>query len=646
MTSSVNGNSEDAFLSDLPRRWLIILAVASISIAAGLVYANSLKGTWGLDDYSSIVENKDVHLQKLTPRRVWEAATSEPEGDRWVTNATFALNYYLHGDDPKGFKLINLFIHVFTAMGVFFFLFLFLRAFFLARDQSGDSETNSTDSAEWNALEIAWMTAFLWSLHPIGTQTVNYVVQRSVLLCGMFYVWGLWSYFEGRARTGYKRWGFFVFTGVLYFLSMKSKEVGATLVLAILLVEWLLPDWDEKKKRNMMYMGSALFLIFSLVALYLLGGFDGIWMRVNGIVEGTRYSNRRFTFLERVATEWRVMIFYLSLVVYPGLGRLNLEHEMMVSTGPFTPWTTLPALLCILGLVGLAYRFRRQYSLFAFGIFWFFLHLLITSTVINLELIFEHRVYLASIGPVFIGAVFIARYLPIEFRIRLVWVFLLAGALGWVTYERNRVWYNQVRLYRDAVQKAPDKPRNHGNLGVAYYRRARRMLNEGSTPKEVFPLFLKAVNLHVKTLVMRRNQGYRPIDPVFEQNLDDLLIRLYQAWLKREDFRSNVKPLRKVVEAYEQVFSSVRPQFIQRRDVLLEQLIWLRFTLMRLYDKNKRKQAFQQSRNELISLIKKEPDRARESMKFISNKNVRRRFQNLIDRTLNRKKQEGGSHDR
>jgi len=617
----------------LSRRWLLVLAAATIALAAGAAFSNVLHGTWGLDDYSSIVENDVVHLEKLTLEGVWTAATSSPEADRPVTNATFALNYYLHGSDPKGYKLINLFVHVLNVLGLFFFLYLFLRTLFRTRSAAADGPERRGSEIDRDALEIAWITALLWGVHPVLTQTVNYVVQRSVMLSGMFYLWGLWSYLEGRSRAGWRRWGFYGLTGGLYLLSMASKEIGATLPLAILLMEWVMPDRDGRKRGRLSVWGGGLLITFLVVAVMMLGGVEGVTRRVKEIYEGTRFDNRRFTLVERVMTQWRVVLFYLSLVFYPGLDRLNLEHEFQVSTGLFSPASTMASLLCLLVLLWIAIRVRRDEPLVSFGLFWFFLQLAITSTVLNLELAFEHRVYLASAGPVLVVVMLFVRFLSYSFRIRCAWVLIFALLLGWGSYQRNQVWYDQVRLYKDAVQKAPGKPRNQGNLGVAYYRRARDMLARGRESEKAFSLLFKAVDLHVKTLRMRAEQK-RPIDPVFSRNLDDLLVRLEQVWLGLQNRESAPEFTRQVVEAFDRVLYDIRPGQVQRRGMLIERLIQLRITYMTQQRKLDRPDQFRYARTKLRQLIRLEPDRAREVLNSLRDPERRERFKEILRSAL------------
>ena len=110
------------------------------------------------------------------------------------------------------------------------------------------------------------------------------------------------------------------------------------------------------------------------------------------------YAYRDFNLVERLLTEGRVVVWYMSLLLWPDPARMSMEHDFEISTSLFSPLTTLPSLLLIAALIFLAIRFRRRFPVITYGIVWFFLNLVIESTIIPLELVFEHRLYLPSMG--------------------------------------------------------------------------------------------------------------------------------------------------------------------------------------------------------------------------------------------------------
>lgn len=116
------------------------------------------------------------------------------------------------------------------------------------------------------------------------------------------------------------------------------------------------------------------------------------------------YEFRSFSLSERLLTEGRVIWFYLGLIFFPRQGALGLQHDdLVISSGIFTPWTTLPALAGLAGLIWLFWRTRTRNPLVSFGIAWFLVGHLLESTALPLEIAHEHRNYLPLFGILLLG---------------------------------------------------------------------------------------------------------------------------------------------------------------------------------------------------------------------------------------------------
>jgi hypothetical protein len=115
------------------------------------------------------------------------------------------------------------------------------------------------------------------------------------------------------------------------------------------------------------------------------------------LVEG--YKIRDFTLGERLLTQSRVVLYYLSLLVYPHPSRLNLDYDFPVSHSLLDPPTTLISLLAIAALLVLSVWKARESRLLSFSILWYFGNLAIESSIFPLEMVYEHRLYLPSVGP-------------------------------------------------------------------------------------------------------------------------------------------------------------------------------------------------------------------------------------------------------
>ncbi|MDX1777173.1 MAG: tetratricopeptide repeat protein, partial [Desulfobulbales bacterium] len=148
--------------------------------------------------------------------------------------------------------------------------------------------------------------------------------------------------------------------------------------------------------------------------------------------------------------------------------RLNLAYDFQLSTGLLAPLQTLAAVMGLAGLTGLGFFLFRRDRLAAFAVFWFFGNLLVESTVIPLELIFEHRMYMPAMFIILAAAAWFHRLSgakPHRARLALVIIAVLFSVFTW---QRNSVWQNEISIWTDVVSKSPNLARAHGNLGKAY----------------------------------------------------------------------------------------------------------------------------------------------------------------------------------
>jgi len=276
----------------------------------------------------------------------------------------------------------------------------------------------------------------------------------------MFYLLSFVLYIYGRlSQIGWKRWTLWGSCFVSWILALGSKEIAATLPFILLLYEWyffqdLSKDWLKKNLRYFL----GLIVLLGLVAFIYLGGlpFDKIM----------GYTHRDFTIWERVLTQFRVLVFYLGLLFYPHPSRLNLLHHFRTSHSLFDPITTFFSLLIIVCLIGIAIYLARRQRLISFCILWFLIHLVIESSILGLEMIFEHRLYLPMFGFALLVAYLLSHLFLLKKR---SWAFIISASiivsLGTATFLRNRIWQDRIILWSDVVSKSPQSHRAHYNLG-------------------------------------------------------------------------------------------------------------------------------------------------------------------------------------
>ena len=166
---------------------------------------------------------------------------------------------------------------------------------------------------------------------------------------------------------------------------MGSKENAILLPATLLLLEFtFFQDWSQPAVRR-----RFSYVLSSCLCVLLIGG----WLFSSGKLDPLLdYSNRLFTPWERLLTQPRIVLFYLSQIFYPVPGRLSIVHDVELSRSLFDPWTTLPAIFGVLALICFGVWQMRKRPMLSFAVLFFFLNHVIESSVIGLELIFEHAI--------------------------------------------------------------------------------------------------------------------------------------------------------------------------------------------------------------------------------------------------------------
>jgi tetratricopeptide (TPR) repeat protein len=452
------------------KRFLPWIFVAALLVLGAAVYLPGIDGPWVFDDIVNIVNNQYLRLTTLEPKALWHAAYSLESGPlkRPVSMVSFALNYLAAGPDAgtRPFKLTNIAIHFFNGALVYAFTRLFLTRYrslrpdtFLARP----------------VYVFAALLAFWWVAHPIAVTSVLYVVQRMASLSASFVLVGVVGYLWLRLRVVPQKpvagWGLVVIALLLFGgLGILAKESAALLPIFLLVVDFTLfaeerpwTDWYRLPRRSR----AVISIIFTFVLI-------GIVTTLIFYLAPT-FASRDFSLLERLLTESRVLWFYLSLIYLPILGRFGLQHDdIALSHSLVSPWTTLPAVLGIVGLVVAGFYLRRRSPLISLGILWFFVAHSIESTILPLELVHEHRNYLASLGALIalLGACD-ALYRQVTPRSLPIALFALAFSFAAVTIIRSLQWSSPERLYISEAHNHPDSPRALGGYGALLARQGR-----------------------------------------------------------------------------------------------------------------------------------------------------------------------------
>ncbi len=342
-----------------------------------------------------------------------------------------------------GYHLFNLTIHLFSAILVWWLALL-----------TFSTPVMKNNKISRNADLLALFAGLVFVSHPLQTESVTYIWQRSSSMATMFYLASLCLYIKSRLNN----------KNILYFASltaamfaMVTKETAITLPLMILLYEYCF-FIDIKKGRSFKYPVSLTpFLLTLLIIPLIMLSNKGLAPRESVNIPPVHY------FL----TQLRVMLTYIRLLFLP-LNQ-NLDYDYPIFKNIFE----LPVLYSLLSLAAVLYCAKRlfsKYRLISFCIFWFFLALLPESSFLPLQdVIFEHRLYLPMAG----YSIFLVSGVFYLFEKKSIHMFsfvllVIIGFNSMLAYHRNSVWRNEITLLNDVIEKSPHKERPYNNRGLIF----------------------------------------------------------------------------------------------------------------------------------------------------------------------------------
>lgn len=433
-----------------PAAWMMVLVI----VTAGALYWNTLGHEFVFDDVTLISQNPLV--SRLQFGEILKLHSYRP-----VRTLTYAFNYWIGGEDPFGYHLLNLLIHAANGGLLLYLLWI------------------------WSRSKTLSLTGALFFVsHPAQTAAVAYVSGRKDLLAGFFVLTGCILYTRYREKGG-RKWrliaAFFAF-----FLAILSKEVAIVFPVLVLLLDavldarrkkegdgkpgkTLLPAlWSSLKQTPLVYGGLAAAAAAALFyAVFLTEA-----SRMHGYWGGSLATN--------FGTSAKLFAHYLKLAVIPYPLIADYTGRVFpLSTGLAEPATLFSILILIL-------YFFVAFSLFArlhwvsLGMLWFFILLVPVLHLIPFhELAADHFLYLPLAGMALLfgkGMAELSRWRD-DWRPAAALASVLVTIFGAMTVDRNHDWKDRQTLWEDTLQKAPDSYRANSNLGQIYSRQGK--LEEG-----------------------------------------------------------------------------------------------------------------------------------------------------------------------
>jgi tetratricopeptide (TPR) repeat protein len=425
----------------LPRRALW-LSAAGLFIVTAAAYHNSFDVPFVFDDLPAIAQNPTIrHLDSLGTVLFPELDGGFTVSGRPLVNLSLAVNYSAGGLGVAGYHVFNALVHALAGLCLFGVLRrTFLRPALASRFGA-------------DALPLALVTAAIWLIHPLQTESVTYVVQRAETLMGLFYLLTLYTFIRGvdTARPA----GWFTLSVVACLCGMASKEVMATAPLMVLLYDRTFVAGSFAgawRQRWRYYLGLASNWLL-LAALVSRTGGRG----------GTAGFGTDVTAWHYLLTQARAVVHYFWLALWPD--PLVFDYGTATVAGLSEVWWQF--LLLIAAMVGTVMALRRR-SAGGFLAAWFFVILAPSSSVVPIasQTMAEHRMYLSLAAVVVAGIAGLHALTGRRNVVLLVGAALALLCCG-LTVRRNADYQSDLHLWAVTVAQQPENGRAHNNLGKA-----------------------------------------------------------------------------------------------------------------------------------------------------------------------------------
>ena len=438
-----------------------------IVLLGSLAYSNTFNAPFTFDDYIAIVNNPIIRNFDFFTSPFSNVNVNLTESYKVATRTrllgffSFAINYHWHKLDVTGYHIVNLVIHLLNGILLYFFVRELFKTPYFAKITKKGTESY-----------IPIFVSLLFTLHPIQTQAVTYVTQRFVALASFFFLLSILFYTKRRLISGRKSIFYFIISLFSAIFAMYSKEIAFTLPIILVLYEFFFFRGTNKERLSLLLPYLLTMFIIPLTMIFS----RHIYSNSTDVILALKTFNQQvqsISPLDYLFTQFRVIVTYLRLLVLPI--NQNLDYDYPIYNSFFlTP--VISSFLFLLGIFATAIYFyinsRNVYSynrVYSFAILWFFITLSVESSIIPIDdVIFEHRVYLPSIGFfIFFVFSFLTMFNKI-FKMRLTLLCIILIMLLSATYLRNKMWMDEKSLWHDIAEKSPRKARVWVNLANAY----------------------------------------------------------------------------------------------------------------------------------------------------------------------------------
>ena len=406
-----------------------IFNIVLIVLLGVIVYGNSIKGEFIWDDEYLVKNNVYIrnisYLPQIFTNNIAAGAGRRYRAYRPLQIVTYMVDYWFWKLKPYGYHSINIALHIFVAVGIYFLIFLLYRDFILTL-----------------------LSGVFFVVHPIHTEAVTYISGRADSLAGIFILASLIFYIK---YLNSQRKVPIVVANLSYILALLSRENSIILPGLFLLYHYVFRKRIEKKY----------FLSFVLISIIY------IWFRIIVMPAHTPVST---TIGERLPGFFVAIATYLRLLLLP----LGLHMPYGLKTFSFLHPKAIIGMLVVGFSVFYLLRRRKYPNIISFSLLWFFITLLPSSNIYPLNAYMaEHWLYLPSVG-FFILVAYVLSWLYRRKKLYFSFYSISISLVlfyGILTIRQNIYWQEPITFYRRALKYAPHSPLVYTNLGKSYYEK-------------------------------------------------------------------------------------------------------------------------------------------------------------------------------
>jgi Flp pilus assembly protein TadD len=403
-------------------------------MAVVVVYVGGLGNPFIFDDLGAIALNPQI--RSLSPSVALAPPPETPVGGRPLVNLAFALNYAWGGLDVAGYHVVNMVLHAASALLIFG----------LIRRTVGVWRTDG-------ATTFAFIVALVWAVHPLNSEAVNYLTQRTELMMAACYLLTLYAASRVTPDVAGRRWMVVAIAACAAGMASKESMVSAPVVVVLIDRVYRFSSWsDALRERRRLYLGLAATWTVLIALMWAVPRTSGAGFATTHVSSWTYLLNQS----EMIVRYFRLSVWPDALVLYYGWAT------------PTTLAATWPYVVTVLGLVGASIALLIRAPRIGFLALWIFIMLAPTSSVVPIasEVGAERRMYLPMVGLIALVAAGVATLAPRRMaRATLATGLVIAAAFGVRTVTRTGEYASALGLAQTVLERWPT-PSAHYMVGT------------------------------------------------------------------------------------------------------------------------------------------------------------------------------------